>query len=140
MRVDYSKAEPLLPDSRIERIEALSRLAHPLLPDDAQFASARVTERHPIPCGCGKDDFLCPGGDIPYAHLLLIAPVPGIPDPFRMRWVKRFPLSLLDRFEREQGHYVGGRENPVQWSFDQMALDATRRLASAAEMDLPEEP
>lgn len=105
------------------------------------FVTARVTETHPDGCTCTERLGLpCGGGDIPYAHLLLICPLPGLPPDFPMRWVKRIPLALFDRYEKERGHYVrGGSEDPALWSYDQMASDAITRLASAAEMNLPED-
>lgn len=141
MRVDYSTAEPYLDDARIGRIEGLVRLEHPTLPDDAQFVSARVTEQHPRPCGCcDRFGFRCPGGEVPYVHLLLIYPMPKVPPPFLMQQVKRAPLALYQRYEKERQHYAsGGMEDPALWSFQQLAADAMTRITNAAEMTLPED-
>jgi hypothetical protein len=101
-----------------------------------------VTETHPRLCPCGdRIGYTCPGGEVPYAHLLIVAPLPGMPPEYPMQWVKRVPLSFFDKYERERGHYVkGGQEDPALWSYDQMAADAVARLVSVSQMNLPEDP
>jgi len=116
---DYSRCEPLVDDHRLARIEALVRLRFPTLPDASTLVTARVGDE---------------------GHFILLSPVPGIPEPFRMQTTKRIPLRLFEQYERERGHYVtGGSHDPVLWVFEHMAEDQTRRLASAAEMNHPEE-
>jgi hypothetical protein len=118
----YDNREPVITDQRLARIETQIRLRFPTLPDGAEFATARIEEEG-------------------MAHLILLTPVPGVPDPFRMKTTRRVPLSLIAKHDKERGHYVsGGSEDPFLWSFEQIAADQTRRLASAADMIHPEDP
>lgn len=117
----YDDREPFVTDTRLQRIETQVRLRFPTLPDDARFATARVDEER-------------------RAHFLLISPIPGVPDPFRMVSARKVPYSRFEQYERERSHYVsGGREDPVLWIFEHMAADLDQRLASAAEMNHPED-
>lgn len=118
---DYENREPFVSDQRLERIETLVRLAHPELPDAAQFATARIEEE-------GR------------AHFVLISPVPGIPDPFRMVATRKVPFDRFEKFEKEVGHHVSGdMKDPVQWIFESLTADLLPRLQSAAEMNHPTE-
>lgn len=115
----YADCEPLISDHRLERIETMVRLKHPRLPDETAFVTARVGDK---------------------GHFILLSPVPGIPDPFRMQTVRRVPLDRFERYEQERGHYVtGGSEDPALWIFESLAADQLQRLAGAAEMIHPED-
>ena len=114
----YADCEPLLDDHRMRLVEDMVRIRHPSLPDESVFVTARVGDK---------------------GHFILLSPVPGIPDPFRMQTVRRVPISTIERFEKERGHYVtGGSKDPAYWVFEELARDQTNRLAGAAEMIHPE--
>lgn len=115
----YADCEALISDRRLEMVESMVRLRFPSLPDETTFVTARVGDK---------------------GHFILISPVPGIPDSFRMQTVRRVPISTIERYEKERGHYVnGGSQDPAYWVFEELARDQLQRLASAAEMNHPGE-
>ena len=98
--VAYSDCEPLLDDRRLERIEDTVRKAWPMLPDDAQFASAIV----PNPRGAME------------AHFLIVSPSPRpIQRRFGAKEISRGKTSLAawDSSEKERAMYVNKRDDPA---------------------------